>query len=170
MGIPSRRRPCLGAGQGQGSMWSTRRLNDMDPCPWSASFRRRRDGVPVQPVTHHFRAQPSLGHPGAEACRRHVHFGQKLGNPSMLPRPGQALTWGQPWSRPTPIDRYWPPLLARVWHDHRLEPPPHKKCSALLAVVDPCVRYPFMLVTRHLGATPAINECQRAHSRRVGQR
>ena len=37
MGIPSRRRPCLGAGQGQGSMWSTRRLNDMDPCPWSAT-------------------------------------------------------------------------------------------------------------------------------------
>ncbi len=36
-GIPSRRRARPEAGQVQGSRWSTRRLNDLDPCTWAAT-------------------------------------------------------------------------------------------------------------------------------------
>ena len=77
-GIPSRRRACLEAGQGQGSMWSTWRLNDMDPCPWSATppAPTRRDTRAAG--THHVRAQP-WDHPGAEARRRHLRLIVSLG-------------------------------------------------------------------------------------------
>jgi hypothetical protein len=60
-------------------MWSTRRLNDMDPCPWPATFRRRRDGVPVQLVTHYF----FRSSPGAIPESRPAGgtwFGLELGN------------------------------------------------------------------------------------------
>lgn len=40
-------------------MWSTQRLNDIDPCTWCLlQLRRRRDGIPAQQMTHHFQAQP----------------------------------------------------------------------------------------------------------------
>ncbi len=45
-------------------MWSTRRLNDMDPCPWFAMRSPPTWRDTAQLVTHHFRAQP-WGHPGA---------------------------------------------------------------------------------------------------------
>jgi hypothetical protein len=59
-------------------MWSTRRLNDMDPCPWSAT--------PSLPTWRDTRAagDPPLsglarGHPGAEVCRRHLRLIVSLG-------------------------------------------------------------------------------------------
>jgi hypothetical protein len=59
-------------------MWSTRRLNDMDPCPWSAT--------PPLPTWRDTRTAgdsplsgPALGHPGAEACRRHLRLIASLG-------------------------------------------------------------------------------------------
>lgn len=35
--------------EAQGSRWSTRRLNDLDPCAWPVTLRRRRDGIPRHP-------------------------------------------------------------------------------------------------------------------------
>jgi hypothetical protein len=70
-GYPVASAMCIGAGQGQGSMWSTRRLNDMDPCPWSATplpLTRRDTRATGDPPLSWSR----LGHPGAEACRRHL--------------------------------------------------------------------------------------------------
>ncbi|MEA2959263.1 MAG: hypothetical protein QOJ58_5016 [Alphaproteobacteria bacterium] len=83
-------------------MWSTRRLNDMDPCPWSAT--------PSLPTWRDTRAAgdpppsgPALGHPGAEARRRHPRLIVSLGtyNDARL----QALACGQLWSGVTSIDR-----------------------------------------------------------------
>jgi hypothetical protein len=68
-------------------MWSIRRLNDMDPCPWSATrplptWRdTRAAGDP------HFRDQHG-GHPGAEACRRRLRLIASLG--ISLPCKGDA--------------------------------------------------------------------------------
>jgi hypothetical protein len=51
-------------------MWSTRRLNDMDPCPWAAMPSAPTWRDTRAPVTYYLGAQP-WGHPGAEACQRH---------------------------------------------------------------------------------------------------
>jgi hypothetical protein len=75
-GIPSRRRAWLGAGQGQGSMWSTRRLNDMDPWPATPSLPTWRDTRAADDPPP---SGPALGHPGAEACRRHLRLIVSLG-------------------------------------------------------------------------------------------
>jgi hypothetical protein len=47
-GYPIASAALLGAGQGQGSMWSTRRLNDMDPCPGLLRLCCRRGGLPAR--------------------------------------------------------------------------------------------------------------------------
>jgi hypothetical protein len=59
-------------------MWSTQRLNDMDPCPWSATSRELtwRDTCATSDPPA---SRLSLGHPGAEVCRRHLQLILSLG-------------------------------------------------------------------------------------------
>jgi hypothetical protein len=112
-GYPVASAACLGAGQGLGSMWSTRRLNDMDPSPWSAT--------PSLPACRDTRAAgdplpsgPTLGDPGAEACRRHLRLIVSWEPHSAAL--ARALTCDQLWSWVTRLTVADPLLVARVWH------------------------------------------------------
>ncbi len=107
------------SGPGEGSMWSTRRLNDMDPSPWSATSRELTRRIPAQLVTQHF--GPALGHPGAQARRRRLWL-IELGNPIVLPDPGSDL-------RPTvAVVVTRPP--EDVIHTRSLEPKPSAAAPA----------------------------------------
>jgi hypothetical protein len=59
-------------------MWSTRRLNDMDPCPWSATPWERTWGVPAQRVTY-LPPGSSLAIPEPEVRRRRLQLIVSLG-------------------------------------------------------------------------------------------
>jgi hypothetical protein len=92
-GYPVASAALLGAGQGQGTMWSTRRLNDMDPCPWSATrplpTRRDTRAAGDPPLSG-----PALGHPGAEDRRRRLRLIVSLG----ICLPCQVLPAGLRWA------------------------------------------------------------------------
>ena len=102
-GIPSRRRACLGAGQGQVSRWSTA----CDERPGHLPLVCYASGADVMGyratlVTHRLRAQPG-DYPGAEARRRHLCFGLWEPYGAALV---DALACGRRWSRVTPDGRY----------------------------------------------------------------
>ena len=58
-------------------MWSTRRLNDMDPTPRPATPPERRDTRSL--MTHHYPDPALQSHPGAEARRRRLYLVVSLG-------------------------------------------------------------------------------------------